>query len=417
MASGEVLLLGLGMQGIVALHDLVASDAVSGVTVVDTPERLGGQDRRPGRTGDPGALSVSPKVRFVPLDATDRQALARLMAASSVTVDLLPARLSFPVAQLAAELGTNVVNTNYVYDPAETDPVLVERRRRDVEALRSSARAKGITLLCEFGLDPGLDLVMGRQLVREFDEIEVFNSYGAGLPEADVAAGNPLGYKFSWSVEGVFRSYRRPARLIREGRVVTIPADEQFNPDNVHYIEVEELGGRLECFPNGDAVEFAESLGVRRPRVVGRYTARWPGHSAFWYTMAKSGFLDDRPLRVGDATVSPLGFVTALLGDQEQFRFSPGERDVVFLRVEAEGRRAGRPRHVVYQLIDKKDLTAGFSAMGRTVGFTVSIGAQMILDGTLGQKGLITPLDVPFEPLRAELEKRGVWIERRGDTT
>lgn len=400
MAKGKVLLLGLGMQGRVALYDLVRSDAVTEITVVDTEKQLKENAR---------ALS-SAKVHGVALDAAaERDKLAALMARADVTVDLLPARMAFGIAQLAAQAGCNLVNTNYCADPGEADPVKVERRRRDIEELRSKAKAKGTTLLFEFGMDPGIDLAMAGQVVKELDEVREFYSYGAGFPEL-AAADNPLKYKFSWSIEGVFRSYFRPARLIRNGKPVTIPADEQYDPATMHCLDVEGLGGRVECFPNGDAVQFVEPLGLRKAETVGRYTARWPGHGAFWYAMAKCGFLSDVPLKVGDATVTPLAFITSLLGGQKQFHYAEGERDIAYLRVEARGIKDGKKTRVICQVIDKRDLSTGFTAMSRTVGFPVSIGTQMIITGALKGRGLIGPLDVPFEPYRKELAKRGVEI-------
>lgn len=400
MAQGKVLLLGLGMQGRVALHDLVRSDTVTEVTVVDRESQLKENAR---------ALN-SPKVRAEAIDVVaERDRLKALMAGADVTVDLLPSRFTFGLAQLAGEVGCNLVNTNYCVDPGERDPAKVERRRQDVEALRKTAKAKGLTLLFEFGMDPGIDLAMAGQVVRELDEIDEFSSYGAGFPELP-AADNPLKYKFSWSIEGVFRSYYRPGRLIRDGRIVEIPADEQYSPATMHHLDVRGLGGRVECFPNGDAVQFVEALGLEKARNVGRYTARWSGHGAFWYTMAKCGFLTETPLTVGATTVTPLAFVTALLGGQPQFHYAEGERDIAYLRVEGLGRKDGRRTRVVYQVIDLRDLDTGFTGMSRTVGFPVSIGTQMIISGALKGRGVIGPLDVPFEPFRAELAKRGVKI-------
>jgi saccharopine dehydrogenase-like NADP-dependent oxidoreductase len=50
--------------------------------------------------------------------------------------------------------------------------------------------------------------------------------------------------------------------------------------------------------------------------------------------------------------------------------------------------------------------------MQRTVGGPMSIGAQMILDGTLSKKGIVSPVEVPFEKYMGELEKRGIRFNR-----
>jgi saccharopine dehydrogenase-like NADP-dependent oxidoreductase len=54
--------------------------------------------------------------------------------------------------------------------------------------------------------------------------------------------------------------------------------------------------------------------------------------------------------------------------------------------------------------------------MGRTVGFTASIGAQMIASGRIAKRGVLSPLgDVPYEAFTRELRKR--VIEVRSEST
>ncbi len=192
-----------------------------------------------------------------------------------------------------------------------------------------------------------------------------------------------------------------------------IPPDEIFSPANTHVLDLPELGGPLECFANGDAVHYAEMFGIRKTVVdMGRYVCRWPGHTAYWWTMAKCGFLGEKPVKVGDCNVTPLEFVASLLGGQEQFHYARDERDVALVRVEAAGLKGGRRVTVVYQLIDRRDPATGLTAMSRTTGFTAAIGAQMILRGEISRAGLITPMDVPFQAFCAELGKRGLNIVR-----
>jgi saccharopine dehydrogenase-like NADP-dependent oxidoreductase len=73
----------------------------------------------------------------------------------------------------------------------------------------------------------------------------------------------------------------------------------------------------------------------------------------------------------------------------------------------------GKSKRVIYQMIDRRDLETGLLAMQRTVGYTASIGAQMILNGQITKRGLLTPTrDIPSDILIEELEKRGITIQR-----
>ena len=74
-------------------------------------------------------------------------------------------------------------------------------------------------------------------------------------------------------------------------------------------------------------------------------------------------------------------------------------------------RRDGRPARAVHQVIDRRDLATGLTAMSRTVGFTAGIGAQMIVDGRIAGRGVLSPVrDVPYEPLVGELRRRHIEV-------
>jgi len=64
------------------------------------------------------------------------------------------------------------------------------------------------------------------------------------------------------------------------------------------------------------------------------------------------------------------------------------------------------------QLVDYRDCETGYTAMQRTVAHPMSIGAQMIMDGTINKRGIVNPSEVPYEPFVEELEKRGLHISK-----
>jgi saccharopine dehydrogenase-like NADP-dependent oxidoreductase len=245
--------------------------------------------------------------------------------------------------------------------------------------------------------------------VRDLDEVHELYSYGAGFPEFE-AADNPLKYKVTWTFEGVLNSYMRPGRILKQGRIIEVAADEMFTREHTGELDLEGFG-RLEVYPNGDALKYAEILGIRdQVKTMGRFVLRWPGHCAFWEKMAKLGFLDTSPIKVGQASVVPRDFLCSLLEPQLQYR--ENERDVALIRVDARGVKDGHRKRIIYQVIDKRDIETGFTAMTRTVGFAASIGAHLILQGDIQKRGVLSPArDVPYEPFVDELKKRGIDVE------
>lgn len=387
----RILLLGTGMQGKAALHDLAGSPAVSRVVAADRDIA--------GLQAFAQAHGYGEKVVCTALDAADRGAVDHLLADSvDVVIDLLPVPFIATVAASAVAHGVHLVNTFYVTP--------------ELAALASAAEARGVTLLPELGMDPGLDLLLLGDMVRHLDEVTEILSYGAGIPEP-AAATNALKYKVSWTFEGVLRSYLRPARLVRDGQAVDLSDRVQFRPEHLHHVEVEGVG-RLEAFPNGDAIAYARQLGLdeQRLRRAGRYAMRYPGHSAFWSTMVDLHLLDDDVVMVEGVAVNRRKYLAAAL--EPELQYGPDERDLAIIRVEVAGRRGATPVRLVREVVDRRDLQSGLTAMSRTVGFTASIGAQLIAGGVVTRRGLLSPVtDLPYDVFLAALTTRGIVVTAR----
>ena len=328
----KVLLIGVGRQGKAALYDLVYSQDVAEVVAADI--------NFIGLQAHVGGTPYASQVRCEQVDSTSAESLDRLMSQGfDVVVDLGNPLFRDNVAAAAVRHGLHLVHSAY------TTP---EQQR-----LSSEAAAKGVTILPEFGMDPGIDLVLLGEAVRAFDQVEEIISYGAGFP-APEACNNPLNYKLTWLIEGLFRTYYRAGRVIRDGQVVDIKETEIFNPEHIHEIELEGLGC-LEAYPNSDALIYAELLGIDPAtlRNLGRYVLRWPGHSAFWKTLVDLHFLDTEPLTVDGQDVDRRHYLAALLEPQLQYR--DDESDVVVVRIEVQGKKDGKDRCALYQVIDFRD--------------------------------------------------------------
>jgi lysine 6-dehydrogenase len=384
----KVLLLGVGMQGKAALHDLVHNEHVGKVTAADRDLQ--------GLLSHVDEKRYGAKVRVEHVDAADPDSLGRLMGEKpDVVIDLLPVQFIGSVASAAVDHRIHLVNTFYA--------------RAEVKRLADEAKAENVTILPEFGLDPGIDLVLLGEAARSLDTVEEVYSYGAGIPEPK-AANNPIKYKVSWTFEGVLEAYRGAGRVLRDGRLVEIQDSELFSPENVHQVEIEGLG-TLEAYPNGDPRVYADLLGTKSSglRNMGRYTLRWPGHCAFWKTMVDLHLLDSEPVVIDGVSVSRRRFLATAIAPHIQY--GPGERDIAMVRVEVVGTRGGEERRIVRQVIDWRDLETGFTAMSRTVGYTASIGAVMIGTGQITKRGVLSPVnDVPYRPLVEQLARRGIQV-------
>lgn len=386
----KALVLGVGMQGKAVIRDLSQSPLVKEIIAVDV---------FPAAAEEHVSARGYRNVRVVGLDAGDKAKLIGLLKDASVdiVVCMVPPQFNHNVVRACLDAGVHFVNTNY-------DPGLTK--------FDDEAKSKGIIILPEMGFDPGIDLLLGALVVDELEELEGLYSYAGGVP-APECVDNCLNYKITWVFDRVLLAYKRPARMLKGGQEVNIPGLEIFNQEQIHQIKFPGVG-TLEAFHNGDALRLIHSFGLG-PGIqnLARFTLRWPGHAAFWRIMAQMGFLDDEPLDLGGgASVSPRQFLVRHLTPRLQLQ--EGERDLALLRVQAWGRKNGRKINIIYELADYLDLETGVSAMSRTVGYTASIAAQMILSKEISRHGLLSPArDVPVRRFLEELKARNIRPNRQ----
>ncbi|RWO41591.1 MAG: saccharopine dehydrogenase family protein [Mesorhizobium sp.] len=373
---------GLGLQGRAAIADLVASVGVEEIVCVDTaadgPARLAG-------------LTDLARVRFVVPEGAIGPALTTVLDDVDAVIDLLPQPLMRQAVQAAIATRTPLVTTNYAKSIADLAP---------------AAEQAGVSIMTECGLDPGIDLVLYARAARQFDSISSIDSYCGGIPEPKAMA-KPLCYKVSWNFDMVLVSQNRDSVMIEDGKRVAVPAGQQHDNPFIHEIEVAGLG-KLEAFPNGDALHYVEMLDAAKAlRRSGRYTLRWPGWSAFWAPLKELGFLSED--KVPGTSNSPREFLGRLLGPQLQY--GPGEKDLCVMRNVFSGLEGGRAKTVTSDLIIERDLVSGLFGMSLGVGYPASIVAQMLARREITRPGLLNPLlDVPDIRFFDELAKRGITV-------
>ncbi|RRI06504.1 saccharopine dehydrogenase family protein [Mesorhizobium tamadayense] len=373
---------GLGLQGRAAIADLVASAGVEEVVCVDTA---------PDGAARLGGLTDLGRVRFVVPEGAIGTVLADVLTGVDAAIDLLPQPLMREAVQAAIATQTPLVTTNYSKAIADLAP---------------AAEKAGVSIMTECGLDPGIDLVLYVRAARQFDTITSIDSYCGGIPEPKAIA-KPLCYKVSWNFDMVLASQNRDSVMIEDGGRVEVPAGRQHDNHFIHEIEVAGLG-RLEAFPNGDALHYVEMLAAAKElRRSGRYTLRWPGWSEFWAPLKELGFLSEDKLP-GLGT-SPREFLGRLLGPQLQY--GADEKDLCVMRNVFSGAQGGRGKTVTSDLIIERDLQSGLFGMSLGVGYPASIVAQMLARGDIATSGLLNPLlHVPDGRFLDQLAMRGIRV-------
>ncbi|MBN2537407.1 saccharopine dehydrogenase NADP-binding domain-containing protein [candidate division WOR-3 bacterium] len=428
----RVLVLGAGLVSRPMVRYLLDADTIE-VTVasrtVDKAEKL---------------VAGHPRGRALALLADDEAALDRLVGEHDLAVSLLPYTLHLKVARACLKHRKPMVTTSYVSDA--------------MRALDGEAKAAGVILLNEIGVDPGIDHMSAMAIINGIRDkggrVASFMSYCGGLP-APEANDNPLGYKFSWSPKGVVMAGRNEGRYLKDGREVVVPGKDLFG----HRWDLEiEGAGRLEAYPNRNSLPYIETYGLGAARTMFRGTLRYPGWCATLKAVADLGLLDDTERddlgkltlagwlrgyvpgsgnlaaeaarRLGLAPDSPavrnLGWLglfdeTPIGLDKgsnldvlarlmlEKMSYREGERDMIVLHHEFVAEYPERNPESIHSTLVCHGEPDGDSAMARTVSLPAAIAVRMIVEGQVKLTGVRIPVEPElYKPVLAELETLGV---------
>ena len=383
------------------------------------------------------------------LDLRDEACLGREIRESDIVVGLVPYAFHPIIAKLCIQLKKNMVTTSYASGP--------------MKSLDEEARKAGIVILNEVGLDPGIDHMEAARIIHEVkalgEEILGFSSYCGGLP-APEANTNPFGYKFSWSPRGVLLAGKSPARYLRDGKEVIVPADALFRQPAL--ISIEGLG-EFEGYPNRDSLPYGELYGIPEAKTLFRGTLRYSGWCKTLEKISQLGLLDlaEKDLRgltyrdfiklqLGNAPDKDIKKALALRLNIEKesdiinrlewlgllsenrvpldkgsgldileicmlakLRYEPGERDMIVLRHDFLTAGPGSKKQKFISTLVDYGVPGGDSAMARTVGLPAAIGTRLILEGKIKAEGVLIPvLPEIYEPALDELREHGIVFKR-----
>lgn len=159
--------------------------------------------------------------------------------------------------------------------------------------LENDAHRKGILILNEMGLDPGIDHMSAMSLIKEVKnrggKITSFKSYGSGLP-APESATNPLKYAITWNPRNVVMSGEVGAQYLYKGQIKILPHHEVFQ--RTWAVDLEGVG-KMEAYPNRDSLKYQSLFELNDVHTMIRGTLRYPGWSETWLQIVRMGLTNE----------------------------------------------------------------------------------------------------------------------------
>lgn len=372
-------ILGAGRQGACAAWGLAQHGDAESITLADVDESVAAAAAK-----RVNGLLGRDVIRAARLDASDPVTTQTLLRGHHAALSCVPYFLNVDVARAAVEARVHFCDLG-----GNTD--VVEREL----ALHPEAAKRGLSLIPDCGLAPGLGNTLAALAVEQFDtDISVHVRCG-GLPQNPHP---PLSYMLVFSIHGLINEYTGEAEYLRGGKIVRIPTISEFEP-----IDIGGTLGMLQCAVTSGGTSTAPKSFLGRVKDYDYKTIRYPGHWDRIRTLLDLGLLDAAPVSVGPNSIRPRDVLAACLIPRLTFR---GEKDLVILRVWGEGKKAGKPKRVQYDVLDYGDEATGFTAMERTTAFPAALVAHMMAAGET-MRGAI-PLETAV-PARAHVDRLKSW--------
>jgi lysine 6-dehydrogenase len=375
----NITVLGAGLVGFPIALDLSKDENVS-VTLCDIrKERLEQITKKYG-------------LNTLQADLSDAAAVKNIVRNADIVVSAVPGYLGFQTLKLIIEEGKNVVDIAFFPE--------------DLFELQELAEKKGVIAISDIGVAPGMSNILTAYGSKRLDKTEKVRIYVGGLPKVRQL---PFEYRAVFSPIDVIEEYTRPARFIRDGKLVEMPALSE--PEFLNFPGF----GTLEAF-NSDGLRSL-IFTIDCPDMIEK-TLRYPGHIAKIQLLKDIGLLSSETINVKGQLIRPIDLTTQLLFPMWDLK---DEEDLTVMMVMVEGIKDGKRMRFTWDLSDQYDPVTGIHSMARTTGYTATAAARMILSGTYKRKGISPPEYVGFEPAAVgfmlnDLASRGVIYREKTET-
>lgn len=377
----KVILLGAGFMGKAIAKDLVRSEGVNDIVLVDADCAKAQQV----------ASSVnSDKLRSVELRFEKDDELKEVLQQGDVIINAMFYSHNERMARLAIEAGVHIIDLGGSMAGA-TDAVF---------ALHEEAKAAGITIIPELGVTPGMTNILTGYGASKLDKVEEIKLYAGDIPVEPIP---PIDYIEVFSIERMFDYYSGEAKGIYKWKEQEYPSMSGCEP-----IYFDEFGVLEAFYTAGGISTLAESY--PNVKTLTYKTVRYKGHAEKMKLLVDLGLFDiANSVKIDGKTVN----VRKVIREALSKKLEAGKKaDVLLVRVLVAGDQAEQQVTNEYELVLKRSAESEETAMAKATASSVSIVAQMVANGTITTRGVSAPEQVvPGEVYIEEMAKRNIRIK------
>lgn len=332
----KIIVLGAGLVGLPMAKDL-AKDSNFEVSLADIDnDKL---------------ASVKDKcINTIREDLSNRELLTSLVKPYDFVVNAVPGFMGFETLKRCIQSGKDTIDIAFYPE--------------DVFELSDLAKEKEVRVICDIGVAPGMSNVLTGHAASKLDRVDNVEIYVGGLPKLRT---KPWEYKAVFSPTDIIEEYTRPARIVRNGKIITVdPLTEN------ELLEFDKVG-TLEAF-NSDGLRSL-LFTIKAENMVEK-TLRYPGYAEKIKLFNENGFFSNEKINISGNMISPLDFTSKLLFDS--WKLSNGEEDLTIMRILVDGEAGGEKLKYTFDLYDEYCKDTGIHSMARTTGYTATTALRLL---------------------------------------
>jgi lysine 6-dehydrogenase len=373
-------ILGSGRQGTAAAYDLARFGDAGRIVMADV--HVDAARQAAARVNELAGRDVA---EATPVYASETASVKAALAGAHVALSAVPYYFNLAITEAAIASGASLCDLG-----GNTDVVWSQLRLDD------AARARGVSVVPDCGMGPGLINHMGVYVMELLDRTREVRLYDGGLPQ-DPA--DPWRYQLTFHINGLTNEYDGDATFIRDGKLVQVPTFTEL--ETVDFPPL----GTLEAFVISGSLSTTPHTHLGRLERYETKVLRYPGHFATFEAYKRLGLFSEDPVDVDGQAVVPRHLYHRLL----EPKITPAViRDVCVMRAVGVGEKDGKPARVTVDLVDRYDETTGFTAMERLTGWHAAIMMGLQARGRIAPGAHRMEQAVKAAEVMAQLEKRGI---------
>ncbi len=297
------------------------------------------------------------------VDLSEHSELRKVIADFDLVVNAVPGFMGFQTLKSVIEAGKDCVDIAFYPE--------------DVLALKDLAAEKGVRVISDIGVAPGMSNLLSGYAASQLDEVDQIDIFVGGLPKVRTL---PWEYKAVFSPSDVIEEYTRPARLVENGKIVV--KDPLTEIENLEFDKL----GTLEAFNSDGLRSLMFTLKARNMR---EKTLRYPGYANKIKLLSENGFFSKEKIDINGNLVSPLEMTCKILFDQ--WKLNEGDEDITVMKIMVEGSKANKKLRYTFDLYDEYDQKTQTHSMARTTAYTASMAVRLMTSAFYHEKGLQLP--------------------------